>query len=211
LLTTCNLFPVCGLYLHMDLTQEKSLVRKAKGDPNAFGELYDAYYPQIFGYILQRTANVKVAEDITSEVFFAALKNISKFQWQGVPFSAWLYRIANNEAANYYTRGKNGQIHLEDFPEFDLASTSSAEEEVLSAEAELKRHEQYLVLNENIRRLDIKYQEVIVLRYFENQQIKEISTILGKSDGTVKSLLHRGLERLRVFMDQRNLFRESRL
>ena len=185
----------------MDPAQEQVLVLKARSDPNAFGELYDAYYPQIFGYILRRTANVKIAEDITSEVFFAAIKNISKFRWQGVPFSAWLYRIANNKTANYYTRGKNGHVNLDDFPECDLVSTSSAEEELLNAEAELDRHEQYLALNENLRKLDIKYQEVIVLRYFEKKQITEISTILGKSEGTVKSLLHRALRRLRESME----------
>ncbi len=184
----------------MELTQEQALIEKAKDDPEAFGKLYDTYYSKIFGYILRRTANVQVTEDITSEVFFAALKNISKFHWQGVPFSAWLYRIANNKTATYFTRGKNGQVHLDDVPEFDLGSFSSAEEDILKAEAELKRHEQYLALHENIRRLDIKYQEVITLRFFESKQINEISTILGKSEGTIKSLLHRGLEKLRVLM-----------
>ncbi len=184
----------------MELTQERALIEKAKGDPDAFGRLYDAYYPDIFGYILRRTANVQVTEDITSEVFFAALKNISKFRWQGVPFSAWLYRIANNKTATYFTHGKNGQVYLEDVPELDLGSTPSAEEEVLNAEAEIKRHEQYLALQKNITKLDIKYQEVITLRFFENKQLNEISAILGKREGTVKSLLHRGLEKLRVIM-----------
>jgi RNA polymerase sigma-70 factor (ECF subfamily) len=184
----------------MDLTQERALVEKAKDDPDAFGSLYDVHYSKIFGYILRRTADVQVAEDITSEVFFAALKNISKFRWQGVPFSAWLYRIANNKTATYFTHGKNGQVRLDDVPEFYLGSTASAEEELLEAEAELKRHEQYLTLNDNIRRLDIKYQEVITLRFWENKQINEISAILEKSEGTVKSLLHRGVEKLRVLM-----------
>lgn len=183
-----------------DLIQEQALVEKAKGDPEAFGRLYDSYYSQIFGYILRRTANVQFAEDITSEVFFTALKNISKFHWQGVPFSAWLYRIANNKTVNYFTRGKNGHIHLDNVPEFDLDVSSSAEEDLLEAEAELIRHEQYLALHKNISRLDAKYQEVITLRFFENKQINEISIILGKPEGTVKSLLHRGLEKLRVFM-----------
>jgi RNA polymerase sigma factor (sigma-70 family) len=184
----------------MDMMQERALVEKAKGNPDAFGSLYDAYYSQIFRYILRRTANVQVTEDITSEVFFAALKNISKFHWQGVPFSAWLYRIANNKTATYFTHGTNGHVHLDDIPESDLSSTSSAEEELLEAEAELKRHEQYLALHENIKKLDIKYQEVVTLRFFENKQINEISAILGKREGTVKSLLHRGLEKLRVLI-----------
>ncbi len=181
--------------------QERVLVEKAKDDPDAFGSLYDIYYSKIFNYILRRTANVHVAEDITSEVFFAALKNISRFRWQGVPFSAWLYRIANNKTATYFAHGKNGHVPLNDIPEFDLGLTSSAEEELLEAEAELKRHEQYLALHDNIKRLDIKYQEVITLRFFENKQINEISAILGKREGTVKSLLHRALEKLRILME----------
>lgn len=74
----------------MDLEQEKHLIEKAKGDANAFGGLYDQYYARIFGYVLRTTANIPIAEDITSEVFFKALKNIAKFNWRGIPFSAWL-------------------------------------------------------------------------------------------------------------------------
>ncbi len=184
----------------MDVTRERALIEDAKSDPQAFGVLYDAYYTKILGYILRRTANVQAAEDITSEVFFAALRNISKFRWQGVPFSAWLYRIANNKTANYFTRNRNNHIYLDDISELELGSSPSIEEEIFKAEAEIKKHEQYLALQENIRKLDIKYQEVISLRFFENKQLSEISAILGKREGTVKSLLHRGLEKLRVLM-----------
>ena len=184
----------------MDLNQEKILIECAKGDPNAFGVLYDANYSKIFGYVLRRTANIQVAEDLTSEVFFAALKNISKFRWQGIPFSAWLYRIANNKTASYFSRNKNGHVNLDAISELDLGSSPSAEEELLDAEEELKRHEQYLEVQKNVCKLDTKYQEVISLRFFENRQLNEISAILGKREGTVKSLLHRGLEKLRVLM-----------
>ncbi len=185
----------------MDLTQERTLIEQAKDSPAAFGTLYDAYYSQIFGYVLRRTANVQAAEDIVSEVFFAALQNISRFRWQGVPFSAWLYRIANNKTATYFARGKNGHVPLDGVPEPDLGTAPSAEEDLLSAEAELKRHQEYIALHESIRRLDTKYQEVIALRFFEHKQVNEISTILGKREGTVKSLLHRGLEKLRTLME----------
>ncbi len=97
----------------MDLIQERYLVEKAKCDPGAFGSLYDANYQKIFGYILRRTADVHVAQDITSEVLFSALKNISKFRWQGIPFYAWLYRITNNKTATCYAHRNNGQVHLE--------------------------------------------------------------------------------------------------
>ena len=185
----------------MDLEQEKHLVEKAKGDANAFGSLYELYYSKIFGYVLRRTANIQVAEHITSEVFFNALKNIAKFNWRGIPFSAWLYRIATNEIASYFRHGKGSQVRWEDTAEFEVDSIPSAEEELLEAEVELKRHEQYLALHDNIYKLKIKYQEVITLRFFENKQINEISEILGKREGTVKSLLHRGLKKLRKLME----------
>jgi len=185
----------------VDLEQEKHLVEKAKGDANAFGSLYDLYYSNIFGYVLRRTANIQVAEYITSEVFFNALKNIAKFNWRGIPFSAWLYRIATNEIASYFRHGKGSQVRWEDIAEIDVDSIPSAEEELLEAEAKLKRHEQYLALHDNIYKLKIKYQEVITLRFFENKQMNEISEILGKREGTVKSLLHRGLKKLRELME----------
>ncbi|MFC1970520.1 RNA polymerase sigma factor [Chloroflexota bacterium] len=184
----------------MDLEQEKDIVEKAKGDANAFGSLYELYYLKIFGYALRRTANIRVAEDITSEVFFKALKNITKFNWCGVPFSAWLYRIATNEIASYFRYGSKNKVPWGDIAESNLDSIPSAEEELLEAEAELKRHEQYIALHDIIHKLDIKYQEVITLRFFENKQINEISQILGKKEGTIKSLLHRGLKILETMM-----------
>ena len=134
----------------MDLEQERQFVEKAKGDANAFGSLYDLYYPNIFGYVLRRTANIRVAEDITSEVFFKALRNIAKFNWRGVPFSAWLYRIATNEIASYFKHGSKSQLRWEDIDESDMDSIPSSEEGLLEAETELKRHEQYLALHDSI-------------------------------------------------------------
>ena len=72
----------------MELEQEKQLVGRAKNDPVAFGELYDRYYSRILGYIIKRTANIELAQDITSEVFFKALNNLHKFHWRDIPFSA---------------------------------------------------------------------------------------------------------------------------
>ena len=185
----------------MDLEQEKELVERAKNDTGAFGELYDQYYSQIFGYVLRRTASIGIAEDVTSNVFFKALKNFGRFRWRDVPFSAWLYRIATHEIANYFRKNKFGQFRLEEVSDSISISEPSAETELLEAEAELKRHEEYLALHTNMSKLSIKYQEVITLRSFENKQLKEIGEILGKREGTIKSLLHRGLEKLRELME----------
>ena len=184
----------------MDLEQEKHLIERSKDEPEAFGELYDKYYSRILGYVIKRTASVELAQDITSEVFFKALKNLRKFRWKGFPFSAWLYRIANNEIANHYRKNGHRQLGLEVISNSTNHAEPSPESELLAAEAELKKHEDFLILHENIARLSTSYQEVIVLRYFENKRIQEIAEILGKGEGTVKSLLHRCLEKLRKSM-----------
>jgi RNA polymerase sigma-70 factor (ECF subfamily) len=181
----------------MNVDQERELVERAKNNAEAFVELYDQYYSQIFGYVLKRTASIEVAQDVTSEVFFKALKNLRQFRWRGVPFSSWLYRIATNEIANYFTKNKPWQSSLEEVSNSINFSDPSTEAEIPQAEAELRRHEDFLTLHENISKLKLKYQEVIVLRFFEDKQLKEIGEILGKREGTVKSLLHRGLEKLR--------------
>ena len=185
----------------MDLEQEKELVERAKSDSEAFGELYDQYYSKIFGYVLRRTANIQIAEDVTSEVFFKALRNLRQFRWREVPFSSWLYRITIHEIANYFRENKHQPLSLEEVSNSISSSSASAEAELLEAEAELKRHEEYLALHTNISKLSIKYQEVITLRFFENKQLKEIGEILGKREGTIKSLVHRGLEKLRELME----------
>ena len=189
----------------------KELVERAQRDPAAFGVLYDLHYSRIFNYVLHRTASVQSAQDITSEVFFKALRSISRFHWRGIPFSAWLYRIANNEIATYVRHSAEQQIRWQPASEFDLRSSPAADEEIIQAEAELKRHQQYLSLHEHLSKLDTKYQEVITLRFFENKQINEISAILGKREGTVKSLLHRGVEKLGASLKQCNLFRDGEL
>jgi len=179
----------------MIFDEEKELVERAKGDSESFGKLYDKYYSRIFGYILKRVANLEIAQDICSETFLKVLKNLRKFRWKGVSFSSWLYRIANNEIANYFRKKEYKAVSLEKIPE--PISINNPEIEFIKAEEELKKHEDFLKIQEEISKLEIKYQEVITLRFFEKKQIKEIAEILEKKEGTIKSLLHRGLEKLR--------------
>jgi len=179
----------------MNLSEEKELIKEAKKNLEVFGELYEEYYPQILGYILKRTANLEIAQDITSETFFKALKKLWQFQWKNIPFSAWLYRIANNEIANFYRKKNYKTVSLEKISE--PITPSSPTLEILEAEQELKKHQDFLKIQEKISKLEIKYQEVITLRFFEKKQIKEIAKILGKKEGTIKSLSSRGLEKLR--------------
>ena len=187
--------------MSVDLKQERELVERARQDTEAFGQLYGQNFGRIFGYVLRRTANVPIAQDITSDVFFKALKNLRQFRWQGIPFSAWLYRIAAHEIANHYRKRRREETHtFQSARDRDLLGNPSSVE-ITQAEDILMRHEEYLSLHMTITKLPLRYQEVITLRYFEDKQIKEIAQITGKREGTVKSLLHRGLERMRNLMD----------
>ena len=179
----------------MNLDEEKELIEQAKKDPEAFGKLYDNYYSQIFGYILKRVVNLDMARDICSETFLKALKNIWKFRWKNISFSFWLYRIANNEISNFFRKQKHKLVALDKAPE--PIDGNNPENELIEAESKIKEHQDFLKIQEKISKLEIKYQEVITLRFFEKKQIKEIAEILGKKEGTIKSLLHRGLEKLR--------------
>ncbi len=183
----------------MDLNEEKELIKSAQKDPEVFARVYDYYYPKIFGYVLKRTANLEIAQDIVAETFFKALNKLWQFRWRNISFSSWLYKIATNEINQYFRKGKYKSASLDELQEqgFEPVFLPNPETEMMEAQEKLKQHRDFLICQERISQLDIKYQEVITLRFFEQKQIKEISEILDKSEGTIKSLLHRGLEKLR--------------
>jgi RNA polymerase sigma-70 factor (ECF subfamily) len=184
----------------MDLSEEKELVRQAQKSPDAFARLYDQYYPKIFGYVLRRSANIEAAQDITSETFLKALGKLWQFRWRNVPFSSWLYKIATNEVNQYFRKVEYRKtVSLEELQErgLELLSSHDPEGELIEAQEELKQHQDFLEIQAKIVQLPGKYQEVITLRFFEKKQIKEIAEILGKREGTIKSLLHRAVEKLR--------------
>jgi len=194
----------------MELRKEKELIKEAKKDPEVFGKLYDQHYSRIFGYVLRRTADLEIAQDITSETFFKALKGLWRFRWKDTfsvypvghrrcSFGAWLYRIANNEIANYFRKNKHKPVSLEKISE--PIAVHNPEAEILEAEQELKKHQDFLKIQKEIFKLPIRYQEVITLRFFEKKKLKEISEILGKKEGTIKSLVYRGLEKLKNLIE----------
>jgi len=198
----------------MDLKEEKELVKEAQKDPEVFAKLYDEYYPKIFGYILKRVANLEIAQDITSETFFKALKGLWRFRWKDTfsvypvghrrcSFGAWLYRIANSEIANYFRKNRY-LVSLEilrDEQGFEPVALHNPETELLETQEKLKQYQNFLKIQEKISQLSIRYQEVITLRFFEKKKIKEICEILGKKEGTIKSLLHRSLEKLKNLIE----------
>lgn len=176
------------------LKTEKELIRRAKTDPSAFSLLYEENYQKIFSYSLKRAANIDIAKDITSETFLKALKHIGSFRWKNISFSSWLYRIASNEVVNYYRKNKYKAVSIEKI--IDPISPSFADEEAIENEKILKDKKDFKKLHDKISELSDVHQQVITLHYFEKKKIKEISEIMGKKEGTVKSILHRAINKL---------------
>ena len=186
---------------HMNsLEQEKQLIKKAKIDKRYFANIYDQYYNNIFGYILKRVANPALAQDITSEVFYKAMANLWKFKWKNISISSWLYRIATNEVNYYFRKSKYHSLSLDkliDQNGLEIPDPNSLQNELIEAEDILQQHKEFVRIQKYIATLPIHYQEVITLKYFENKSIKEISLILNKKEGTIKSLLSRGMSKLK--------------
>lgn len=195
-------FTVVFSYSHcMEASFDRDLIEQAKRDPEAFGRLFDIYHPQILRYCIHRTGDVEYGRDLAAQTFLKALMKLWQFRWHGIPFSAWLYRIATNEINDHFRSKRMLSLdHLLDTQGFEVTDERDFRQELIEAQIELEQHEQFLALLQELKTLSLKYQEVISLRFFEDKSIAEIATILGKREGTIKSLLSRGLAYLRKTM-----------
>ena len=188
----------------MAADEEKEILRRIKKDPQAFALLYDRYYAPIFSYVFRRLGDYDLSKDITAETFLKAYCNVGSFVWRGVPFSAWLYRITSNEINLYLRKKKYNPTYLNDSGlQHFLQYEEGIETEKAALEKAMQEHQEFLAVQQQLSRLNEKYGEVIALRFFEEKSIKEIAVILGKNEGTVKSLLSRGLEKLRKAMEKK--------
>lgn len=173
-----------------ELKDEKALLHAAQGELEAFGALYERYVGRIYNYIYYRTGNQHDAEDLTARVFFRALRNIENYTDRGLPFSAWLYRIAHNLVANWHRdNSRRKEVPLE---EIILVRQGSEHPEALLVQSE----EQESLL-EIIRGLPPERQQLLILKFVEHLSNAEIGQIMGRSEGAVKSLYHRTLLSLR--------------
>ena len=173
-----------------ELKDEKALLLAAQGEQEAFGALYERYVGRIYNYIYYRTGNQHDAEDLTARVFFRALRNIENYTDRGLPFSAWLYRIAHNLVANWHRdNSRRKEVPLE---EIILVRQGSEHPEAILVQSE----EQESLL-EIIRGLPPERQQLLILKFVEHLSNAEIGQIMGRSEGAVKSLYHRTLLSLR--------------
>ncbi|MCA9936485.1 MAG: sigma-70 family RNA polymerase sigma factor [Ardenticatenaceae bacterium] len=174
---------------------EKELIDRAKQDKEAFGELYERYVERIYNYVYYRTGNAADAEDLTAKIFMRAMQHIGNYEHQGVPFSAWLYRIAHNLVANWHRdRSRRQIIALDDIVQWHAHGESP------EFFTELMEDRERLALA--IRRLPTDRQELLTLKFVERLPNAEIGDIMGRSEGAIKSLYHRTLLALREDMQK---------
>jgi len=175
---------------------ERILVERAQQNPEDFQHLFNKYYDTIFNYALRRTGNAYLADDVAANTFLKAFNQIKNYQWKGISFSAWLYRIATNEIAQGYRKSKR-MVPLSIEIVTHLKDDRFSDSALLEAEELIAQNEKFKQIHAAISRLKIKYQTALTLRYFENKSIKEIAAILDISENTVKTHIRRGLKRLK--------------
>lgn len=176
-----------------DPGDDAALVARAKVDKEAFGELYERYVGRIYNYLFYRTGNTHDAEDLTARVFQRALNGLGGYTSRGLPFSAWLYRIAHNLVANWHRdQGRRRHLPLHELTAHDLRGLSAE-----APEAAAETGEEQARLLAAIRRLPEDRQELLRLKFVEQLSNVEIGAVLDRSEGAIKSLYHRTLLALR--------------
>jgi RNA polymerase sigma-70 factor (ECF subfamily) len=168
----------------MKEADERLLVEAAQRDPSRFAELYQQNFERVYAFILRRVRERSHAEDLTSEVFHQALKNLNRYEWRGVPFAAWLLRIATNAIADHMHKAAREQ--------------SLAEGEDVDPKAGMQEVEHRATLFALVTTLPTDQQTVIRMRFAEEKSIREIAKALGRTEGAVKQLQFRALEKLRA-------------
>lgn len=170
---------------------ERLLIEAAQKDPSRFAELYENNFARVYAYVVRRVGNRTETEDLTSEVFHQALANLKRFEWRGIPFSAWLFRIAANLISDRWQRSGREQI-ADDPRQIESAQASPAEIEEVERKATLFRL---------VESLPAEQRRVVVLRFVEQKSIKEVARETRKTEGAVKQLQFRALSSLRERME----------
>lgn len=171
------------------IEHESSLIEKAKKDVAAFRPLYDFYYKPIFLFVHHRVGKKDLSADLTSQVFLKALQNINRYQFRGLPFSAWLYRIALNEVTDFFRRqSKHRYVTIEE------EQLNNFHIELMDNFSIDHLHDR---LEEMLQRLDSDELHIIELRFFEERPFKEMAQILGISEIYSKVKTYRVLDKLR--------------
>jgi RNA polymerase sigma-70 factor (ECF subfamily) len=168
---------------------ERFLIEAAQADPARFVELYERHFHRVYAYVARRASSRAEAEDITSEVFEQALSNLRRYEWRGVPFVAWLFRIAANALADRWKRTSRDAYD----PPPDVPDGREAED-----------IERRAMIAQLVDRLPDAQRRVIEMRFADGKSLREIAAALDRSEGAVKQLQLRALENLRKSLEGRD-------
>jgi RNA polymerase sigma-70 factor (ECF subfamily) len=172
---------------------ERRTIEAAQRDPSCFAELYENNFERVYAFVARRVGDRDQAQDLTADVFHNALKNLARFEWRGVPFAAWLYRIAANAIAE---RGRRAT-------QFEAIKARKFIEPDQSSEADLLEVEHRARLFKLVDRLPLDQRRVITMRFAQQKSIAEIAGEVGRSEGAIKQLQFRGLQSLRTMVGAR--------
>jgi RNA polymerase sigma-70 factor, ECF subfamily len=170
---------------------ERLLIEAAQKDPARFAELYENNFERVYAYVVRRVGDRAETEDLTSEVFHHALANLPRFEWRGIPFAAWLFRIAANLISDRWQRKSREQL-TDEVEQIESAPGSGAEFEEVERRA---------TLFHLVDTLPAEQRRVVVLRFVEQKSIKEVAREIRKTEGAVKQLQFRALSSLRARME----------
>lgn len=164
--------------------EERRLVEAAQKDPRRFGDLYEIHFERVYAFVARRVGQRETAEDLTADVFHKALASLPSFEWRGVPFAAWLLRIAANTIADTWKHA-GVEVNSDDPPE-------------ISMKPRMEQAEDAARLFQMANGLAEDQRQVIVMRFAEEKSIREIAEKLRRSEGAVKQLQFRALQNLRA-------------
>lgn len=171
-----------------EIREENELITASRENPDRFSEVYDRYFEGIFHFIYRRTDDEAVASDLCSQTFLKALQNLKKYEFRGLPFSAWLFRIASNEVNKFYYKKKKRKV-------FSLEEERVME--LFEDREEEFSQQQIATLVETLNDLPTDTVEVLELRFFEGRSFKEIAYILNIGESGAKMRLYRAVDKLR--------------
>ena len=176
------------------LSDIEKLVEKAiYGDGDAFGRLYDMYVDRVYRHIYYRVGNTADAEDLTQQVFIKAWQAIGRYKKTASPFLAWLLKISHNLVIDFYRSKKS-----ETYADFDDVATKPKTDPAHLAEAQFSKQD----IRGAINKLHGDQQQVILMRFIEDFSYAEIAAAVGKSEGAIRVILHRGLAKLKTIMEK---------
>ncbi len=176
---------------------ERALIEAAQRDRGRFADLYEDNFERVYAYVARRVRDRDEAQDITADVFHLALKNLARFEWRGVPFAAWLFRIASNEIVD---RGKGIAKRRAHQRETAFETTDDR----AGVAARVEEDERRARLFKLVERLPRDQSRVIAMRFAEDKSIREIAAALGRTEGSVKQLQFRAMQNLRVRLGDTN-------